>query len=354
MSSIIPPLRFAVKERLRNELRRCRDARTRVRFLIVLNLANGKGAYQTADALSIHNTTVYRVARGFRQRGEQALWDGREDNGEIKLDEYYLSVLYKLVRSNPRDHHWRRPTWTREMLVESMLAKTGIRIHVGTMSRALAMIKARRGRPRPVVRCPWSKWAKTRRLNQIRGLLANLPKGEMVFYADEVDIHLNPKIGLDWMVKGQQKEVVTPGVNQKRYLAGALQENKRLLWVQGQRKNSMLFIDLLDSLASGYSQAKRIHLIVDNYRIHDSKIVKAALRKHEGRIQLHFLPPYCPQENKIERFWQDLHAEVTRNHRCSTMSLLMLEVQEYLERRNRMLDRMHNNALRETCYVSAA
>ena len=94
--------------------------------------------------------------------------------------------------------------------------------------------------------------------------------------------------------------------------------------------------------------------IVDNYRIHDSKIVKAALRKHEGRIQLHFLPPYCPQENKIERFWQDLHAEVTRNHRCSTMSLLMLEVEEYLERRNRLLDRMDNKTRKEACYVSAA
>ena len=26
-------------------------------------------------------------------------------------------------------------------------------------------------------------------------------------YEDEVDIHLNPKIGLDWMGYGQQKEV---------------------------------------------------------------------------------------------------------------------------------------------------
>jgi hypothetical protein len=38
-------------------------------------------------------------------------------------------------------------------------------------------------------------------------------------------LHLNPKIGLDWMARGQQKEVVTPGQNQKRYLAGALDGN---------------------------------------------------------------------------------------------------------------------------------
>jgi len=44
----------------------------------------------------------------------------------------------------------------------------------------------------------------------------------VVVYADEVDIDLNPKIGFDWMNRGQQKEVLTPGNNEKRYLAGAL------------------------------------------------------------------------------------------------------------------------------------
>ncbi len=32
-----------------------------------------------------------------------------------------------------------------------------------------------------------------------------------VFYEDEVDIHLNPGIGADWQLRGQQKRVVTPG-----------------------------------------------------------------------------------------------------------------------------------------------
>ena len=43
-----------------------------------------------------------------------------------------------------------------------------------------------------------------------------------VFYEDEVEIHLNPKIGADWQLRGQQKRVVTPGRNEKYYLAGAL------------------------------------------------------------------------------------------------------------------------------------
>lgn len=76
MSTILPRVRFAVKERLLHHLRRCRQAGLRLRYLIVLNLPNGRAAYQTAEVLGVHNTTVYRVARRFRERGEWGLWDG--------------------------------------------------------------------------------------------------------------------------------------------------------------------------------------------------------------------------------------------------------------------------------------
>lgn len=43
-----------------------------------------------------------------------------------------------------------------------------------------------------------------------------------VFYEDEVDIRFNPEIGADWQLRGRQKRVVTPGQNEKYYLAGTL------------------------------------------------------------------------------------------------------------------------------------
>jgi transposase len=338
MPAILLKVRFAVKERLLRNLRRCRQAGLRLRYLIISNLLNGRGGYQTAAVLGVHNSTVYRVAQRFREQGEWGLLDGREDNGSAKLDERYLDALYRVVRSSPQQHGWRRPTWTRELLVETLARQTGVRIHVATMSRALALIQARRGRPRPTVRCPWSAAAKTRRLGEIRQLLATLPRGHVAVYEDEVDIHLNPKIGPDWMVRGQQKEVRTPGQNVKRYLAGALDVRTGLLtWVEGERKASALFVALLQRLLACYPKAAVIHVILDNYRIHDSQITQAALRGFGGRIRLQFLPPYCPKDNKVERVWEDLHANVTRNHTCPDMERLMVEVREYLWRRNRIL-----------------
>ena len=76
-------------------------------------------------------------------------------------------------------------------------------------------------------------------------------------------------------------------------------------------------------------------MILDNYGIHDSLQVQLALATEKGqRLKLHFLPPYCPDHNRIERVWQDLHANVTRNHRCQTMEELMAQVKLYLRTRN--------------------
>ena len=74
--------------------------------------------------------------------------------------------------------------------------------------------------------------------------------------------------------------------------------------------------------------------------------VQAALARLEGRIVLHFLPPYCPDHNRIERVWRDLHANVTRNHQCRTLTELMDEVAYWLKKRNRELQRTYslNNA----------
>ena len=154
MHAILGEVRFSVKEKLCQQLRRCRHAAVRVRYRIIINLLNRRSARQTAEVLGIHNTTVYRVAQRFRQHGEWALWDGREDNGQSKLDEHYLEVLYHVVRGTPQAYGWRRPTWTRELLVATLVRQTGVRVHVATMSRALALVHARRGRPEMSGRCP--------------------------------------------------------------------------------------------------------------------------------------------------------------------------------------------------------
>ena len=253
---------------------------------------------------------VYRVARRFVEEGEIGLADRREDNGKTKVDESYQAELLRLVANDsPQDHGYRRPTWTQELLLLVMEEITGVRISQSRMSRLLRELEIRLGWPKPVVGCPWKKARRTRRLRDLERLIETLPKDEVVVYLDEVDIDLNPKIGRDYMLRGTQKYVLTPGKNQKRYLSGAMDpKTGRLTWVDWERKDSDLFIlQLWHLVGHDYPDAKCIHIILDNYSIHSSQRTKIALASLGSRVRLHFLPPCCPDNNRIERVWRDVH-----------------------------------------------
>jgi hypothetical protein len=84
---------------------------------------------------------------------------------------------------------------------------------------------------------------------RIRLAFEQLRVGVALFFADEVDLKLLPKGGAQWMPKGEQVEVLTPGTNEKRYLAGALDLTTgtitHCVWY---RKQTGLFLDLPETL----------------------------------------------------------------------------------------------------------
>ena len=192
------------------------------------------------------------------------------------------------------------------------------------------MLSVRWGRPRPVPPRYMSKAAKKRLVDEMLKGLEGAGDDQVVLYADEVDIHLNPKIGPCWMPRGVQFEVETPGNNEKRYLFGGLDSKSGdLVWMASCRKNSQAFVEWLELVCDKYRHCRRIHIICDNYIIHKSKKTQAAIARL-GRVELHFLPPYSPEYNKIERLWRELHAVVTRNHKHKTMEELMAAVEHFM------------------------
>lgn len=329
---------------LRSRTKLASDGGMRVRCKIVLALVRGSSPTEVIRSRMASSSLVYDVMHRFIDQGLLGLADRREDNGDTKVTEEYEAELFVIVPTLPQDYGHRRPTWTQELLILVLHKRTGIRVSCTTMSRVLKRLGIRLGRPKPTVGCPWKNRRRKRRLREIEGLLGSVPKNEEVLYVDEVDIHLNPKIGPDWMLRGTQKFVLTPGKNQKRYLAGAFNARTgRLTWVEADRKNSQLFIlQLWQLVGRDYPRAKRIHLILDNYRIHSSLQTQAALARLNGRVVLHFLPPYCPDHNRIERVWRDLHANVTRNHRCRNMKELMKEANSWLTKLNRTLQQQYS------------
>jgi transposase len=266
---------------------------------------------------------ITQTLRRFRDRGLDGVF---ADDPSRPLPPWAEQLARWVTTRTPEDFGYFRRRWSCETLAEVLAWELDVRVSAETVRRVLHRLRYVWRRPRPVVG-PVDPDHATK-LAAIHELLTTLPADETAVFQDEVDIHLNPKVGSCWMKRGEQAEVVTPGTNQKRHLAGSLVWRTGTLVVSpaGTRRNAELFVAHLDDLRCRFRSVRRIHVICDNAAFHKSRLVQEYLREWGHRIVLHFLPRYAPETNPIERIWWELHETLTRNHRCSTIEELLEDV----------------------------
>lgn len=198
----IPRLDRAARRRLIRRAKKAKDPHTALRYLMIAKLGQGLSRQQVARDLACVPSTVVKAARRFADAGEDGLIDQRAFNGARKVDAHFSEELERVLLSVPTEFGWQRTNWTRELLGRELERRGLPRVAACTMGRALSAIGARLGMPKPTVACPWDSARRKRVLAKLRRLARNATPEEPVFYEDEVDVHLNPKIGRDWMPRG--------------------------------------------------------------------------------------------------------------------------------------------------------
>ena len=305
------------------------NARAARRAHIVLLLAEGWSYREVRGIAFCSYDLIVECAHRFRDKGSAGVLNLR-DALQQTIPRWLTQVAHWLASRTPQDFGYYRRRWSCEALAEVLAWETGVRLSRETLRRGLRRLQYVWRRPRPVVGPEDPQRAE--KLRCIQQLLKHMPDDETAVFQDEVDVHLNPKLGNCWMVRGRQTEVVTPGNNEKRHVAGSLHWRTGTLLVSApaKRRNSELFVAHLNQLRRRLRGYRCIHVICDNASFHASRLVRAFLDRWGHRIQLHFLPKYAPETNPIERIWWRLHEDITRNHRCLSMDALLNEVYDWL------------------------
>lgn len=317
------------RRRLEKIVQRSKDKRFSRRANAILLVHRGKSRTTVSKILSAARSSVNRWCQWYEEDGIDGLKDAAQGRPPVLPGDIIAQLLLFLIESSPQELGYQRSRWSTELLSEVIDQHTGIQVHSSTLRRWLPALGIvwRRAAPTLRIRDPH----KEVKLAAIKEALDKCDADNPVFYEDEVDIHLNPKIGAEWGFKGKQRLVPTPGRNEKYYLAGALNTGTgKVTYVGSHSKCSKLFIQLMEHLRRTYRKAKTITLIVDNYIIHKSKKTQAWL-KQNPKFTLLFQPVYSPWVNKIEKLWHALHETVTRNHKCKEMWELLQRVRRFME-----------------------
>jgi transposase len=188
-------------------------ARTVRRALVLLLLDRGWSYRRIAEASFVSHETIAAVKRAYGDEGLDAALGRKPERFVVPW--WLILVLRWLLACTPQDFGFFRQRWSCEMLSRLLREEHGIQVSTETVRRGLRRMDFVWRRPRPVIGL--ADPDHDVKLAAIRRLLADLPANETAVFQDEVDVHLNPKIGSQWMVRGEQGEVVTPGDNEKRH-----------------------------------------------------------------------------------------------------------------------------------------
>jgi transposase len=147
------------------------------------------------------------------------------------------------------------------------------------------------------------------RYNELKQLVG---EAEPILFMDAVHPTQATKLAYGWIRTGKTKHVGTTASRTRLNIIGAIQLGyiAETITSQYETINAVSVMNFMDKIREKYN-AKTVHLILDQSGYHRSSLVAEYSLKLN--IKLHFLPPYSPNLNPIERLWKVMNEKVRNN-----------------------------------------
>jgi len=314
------------------------DADYRDACRAILLLGSGQTRAEVARHFGVHPATIGRWAAAYRTRGLDGFHGPLEDRRgrPRKLTTEHLALIKQTVLTLPKDLGYAFTNWTLPRLARYVEDRLGVSVEPHYLGMLLHRMGLALHRPKHVLRGKRDEQAHADAKAELAILKDALPTEERVIISqDEAEVHLYPYLVAIWcMVGAPQPEVPTPGKNAKRVVYGGLNlKTGHLTSYWAATKSGGHFVEFLEQLLVAYPD-RQILMITDNGSFHHTKKVAAFLEAHRERLEVKWLPPYCPDLNDIERTWRKLKASHASNFLFNSLDDLAENVQRGIDELN--------------------
>jgi transposase len=278
--------------------------------------ARERGLTETdiAELLGVSRETVCRWWNAYRQGGLDALpgeRPGRPPGAGRMLteaQEHYIQAL--LDHYSPQRLDIPSPLWTRRAVAELIHQELGIRLAVRTVGEYLRRWGYTPQRP--------ARQAREQDPEEVRRWLQEeypalveraAAEGAEIYWADEFGIGIDEYRGRGYARPGEtpQKEVAGGRTRVNAVAAISNGGEGHFLTFTGSLDGSVFILFLAGLLAA---TARKVIVVLDRLRVHESAEVAAWVTGQGGRVELVPLPRYAPERNPAEYLNNDAKAEV--------------------------------------------
>lgn len=135
---------------------------------------------------------------------------------------------------------------------------------------------------------------------------------EPIVFIDGVHPTMQSKSACGWIKKGTEKIIPTTASRTRLNIMGSIElSTMKTVTKDYMTINSRSVIEFFAELKGTYTNAHQIHVILDQAGYHRSnEVIKFS---EKNNIMLHYLPPYSPNLNPIERLWKVMNEQVRNN-----------------------------------------
>ena len=268
----------------------------RRRAQAILLSGRGYSAAEIAEILEGDPDTVRRWIDQFNSGGIAGIIDKPRKGGERLLNTDEEQILRELIECYPN-----RARSVRSKLKE----KTGKEISESTLRRYCHRFGLKWKRFRKSLRRKRDQAKFQAAKRKINKLIAE-PNRD-VFFFDESALTLRGVVPYGWQPLGKREEVPVTGGSRPSLQALGFQSDQGDVhcYLHRGSVSTWTVTSVIDHFISTLNRAATI--VIDNASVHSSKEFcrNEKLWRDQG-VDLFRIPPYSPELNKIERFWEKL------------------------------------------------
>ena len=290
---------------------------------------------EVASILGVHVNTITNWVKKFRSQGSKGL-KGMKRGVKFE-DKKLLSSLHErqvqdmICDTMPDQLKLPYALWTRKAVMELIELEFGIKLAITTTGDYLRSWgytpqkpkkKAYEQNPKKV-----QQW-----LNEEYPAIRKKAKqaNAEIHWGDETGVRNNCQHGRSYAPKG--KTPVKKSMSKRfsiNMISTVTNQGKVEFMIYKETMNADMFIKFLKQLIKGKN--RKIYLILNNLKVHHSKIVKAWVEENQEYLELFFLPSYSPERNPDEYLNCDLKQGLSQKPSPKNQEKLRDNLQEHMD-----------------------
>ena len=287
-------LSAAELEELRQAHRKMKEKRQADRLKAVYLLGKGWTALQVAEALLVDEDTVRNWFHLYQDGGVKKLLQKSPGGSQAFLTGVQQVILKQRLTNKLFNTCKAVASYIREQFQVSYATRS-VSALLGRLGFSRKKAKVIPGKADAIQQEQF--------MAQWETLKASLGEQDDVYFMDAMHPQHNTQAGYGWIPRGQEHCLPSNTGRQRLNINGAFSFKQLNATVRMEDTvNADAAIRLLADIEHQQPEGN-IHIIADNAPYYRSRLVREYLAREGCRIQMHFLPPYSPNLNLIERLW---------------------------------------------------